>query len=103
MTADPWDLAEGKTHSYGDGCDPPHMDDVPEDDEEETDEERAEVAEAREDVRAGRTRPWADVVADMDKAADVEPDVLLGLEWNAARVLSRDEEAEALRRFRPLP
>ena len=36
-------------------------------------------------------------------AADAEPDVLLGLEWNATRVLSRDEETEALRHFRPLP
>ena len=38
-----------------------------------------------------------------NSAADVEPDVLLGLEWNAARVITQDEEAEALRRFRPLP
>ena len=35
-------------------------------------------------------------------AADAEP-VLLGLEWNAARVVTQDEEAEALRHFRRLP
>jgi hypothetical protein len=34
---------------------------APEDDEEETDQERAAVAEAREDIRVGRTRPWEDV------------------------------------------
>lgn len=32
--------------------------DAPVDDEEETDEERAAVAEARDDIRAGRTKPW---------------------------------------------
>jgi len=43
---------------------------APEDDEEETDEELADVADAREDIRAGQTRAWADVRRDLEAKAD---------------------------------
>jgi len=43
---------------------------APEDDEEETEEELAEVAAAREDVLAGRTRPWEDVLLELEAKAD---------------------------------
>lgn len=55
---------------------------TPIDDEPETDQERAAVAEARADIQAGRTRTWA--------------------EFNAARRLLPDEEGAALERFRSL-
>jgi peptidoglycan hydrolase CwlO-like protein len=42
---------------------------APLDDEEETDEELAAVASAREDIRAGRTRPWTDVSRDFEAKA----------------------------------
>lgn len=41
--------------------------DAPVDDEPETDEERAAVAEARADIRAGRTRQWAEARAEIEK------------------------------------
>jgi hypothetical protein len=58
-------------HARGEVADPLALAllDAPEDDEDESPEERAAIAEAREDIRAARTRPWAEVRQELEAEA----------------------------------